>query len=173
MKMTIREERPEEFAAIYDLVKTAFATAKMSDGDEQEFVNRLRASGDYIPQLALVAEDAKGLAGHVMLTRARLDVNGEVRETLLLAPLCVEISHRDNGLGAQLVEESFRRARAMGFTSVFLLGDPAYYARFGLRDATVFAIGNAHGFPAPYFMGCELIPGALAAGGIFSCGTPA
>lgn len=55
--MRIRQEREEEFPAIYDLVKVAFQTAKVSSGDEQNFVLRLRAGGNYIPELALVAED--------------------------------------------------------------------------------------------------------------------
>lgn len=54
--MTIRPERPAEFAALYDFIKTAFSTARVADGDEQEFTDRLRAGEGYIPELALVAE---------------------------------------------------------------------------------------------------------------------
>ena len=46
--MTIRQATPEDFDAIYSLVKTAFQTAKVSDGDEQDFVLKLR-KGRYIP----------------------------------------------------------------------------------------------------------------------------
>ncbi len=38
--MVIRQERPQEFPQIYDLVKVAFQTAKVSDGKEQDFVNQ-------------------------------------------------------------------------------------------------------------------------------------
>ena len=47
--MIIRRETPEEFSEIYDLVKSAFQTAKVSNGKEQDFVNELRRSGNYIP----------------------------------------------------------------------------------------------------------------------------
>jgi putative acetyltransferase len=42
--MIIREEQPQEYRAIYELVKTAFKTARVSDGKEQDFVNRLRSA---------------------------------------------------------------------------------------------------------------------------------
>ncbi|GBF35004.1 hypothetical protein DCCM_4125 [Desulfocucumis palustris] len=40
--MIIRRETPEEFSRIYDLVKFAFQTAKVSNGKEQDFVNQRR-----------------------------------------------------------------------------------------------------------------------------------
>ena len=40
--MTIRQAAPQDFDAIYSLVKTAFQTAKVSDGGEQDFVLKLR-----------------------------------------------------------------------------------------------------------------------------------
>ena len=60
--MTIRQATPEDFDAIYSLVKTAFQTAKVSDGDEQDFVLKLR-KGRYIPELELVAEEDGVLIG--------------------------------------------------------------------------------------------------------------
>ena len=63
--MTIRQAKPEDFDAIYSLVKTAFQTAKVSDGDEQDFVLKLR-KGHYIPELELVAEEDGVLIGHIM-----------------------------------------------------------------------------------------------------------
>ena len=43
---TVRQEREAEFPAIYELIRTAFATAEVSDGDEQDFANRLRIHGN-------------------------------------------------------------------------------------------------------------------------------
>ena len=50
-------------------MKLAFETAHVSNGEEQDFVNQLRAEGNYIPRLALVAEEDGKLIGHIMLTR--------------------------------------------------------------------------------------------------------
>ncbi|MCA1263202.1 GNAT family N-acetyltransferase, partial [Nitratireductor aquimarinus] len=44
------------------------------------------------------------------------------------------------GIGAQLVEEAHRRLRAAGETLSIVLGEPAYYGRFGYthEDAAAF-----------------------------------
>lgn len=54
MNVTIRTEAPKDFETIYNFVKIAFETAEHADGTEQDFVNQLRASETYIPELALV-----------------------------------------------------------------------------------------------------------------------
>jgi putative acetyltransferase len=160
--MQIRPERPSEFSEIYELVRTAFATAKVSEGDEQDFVDRLRAGPDYIPELALVAEDEGGIIGHIMLTRTSVVTADGARQVLLLAPICVALERRDRGVGARLIGEALRRARELGHTAVVLVGDPAYYARFGFRPCASFGIANANGIPDQYVMALELAARSLA-----------
>lgn len=163
----IRPEREEEFDLIYHLTKAAFETAAHRDGDEQDFVNDLRARGNYIPELALVAEVDGAPAGHMMLTRTwitderggRLDL-----DVLLLAPLSVLPEHQRRGVGAALVEAGFARARGLGYRAVFLLGDPAYYHRFGFVAASHFGLRCSVGLPPENDENCmarELVPGAL------------
>jgi len=82
----IRQEKPSEFRCIYDLVKTAFQTAKVSEGDEQDYVDKLRAGGSYIPELALVAEEDTELIGHIMLTKTCITTENSQVEALLIAP---------------------------------------------------------------------------------------
>lgn len=159
--MRIRQEREEEFPAIYDLVKVAFQTAKVSSGDEQNFVLRLRAGGNYIPELALVAEEDGKLLGHIMLTKTFFVEQGREHEVLLLAPISVVLESRNQGIGKALVEEVFRLAREKDYTAAVLVGDPAYYERFGFRPTLDFGIKNTNGIPDQYVMACELIPGAL------------
>lgn len=69
MEYIIRQETEQDHPAIYDLIRTAFETAKVSDGDEQDFAVNLRNNSKlYIPELALVAEEGGKLIGHIMLT---------------------------------------------------------------------------------------------------------
>jgi putative acetyltransferase len=161
-RITIRPELNAEFAEIRTFVKTAFETAKVSNGDEQNFVDRLRASPDHLPDLALVAIEDDAVVGHVMATRTTIATATGAREILLLAPLAVELTHRDAGLGARLTREVLERGRAAGFDAVTLVGDPAYYGRFGFRPATDFGVENTNGIPPQYVLMCELAPGALA-----------
>ena len=160
--MHIRPERKEEFPQIYTLVEEAFKTAKVADGDEQDFVDMLRAGDKYVPELALVAEEDGELIGHIMLTEAMVrDSGGSETPVLLLAPVSVALGRRSRGVGGTLIEESFRRAREMGYRAVFLLGDPAYYNRFGFRPADDFGIRYHVDVPAEYFLGIELVPDGL------------
>lgn len=159
--MIIRRERPEEFPQIYDLVKVAFQTAKVADGNEQDFVNQLRSSGNYIPELALVAEENSQLVGHIMLTKTYIINNDNKYEMLLLAPISVALEYRNRGVGSNLIKESFKLAQEMGYTSVLLIGDPAYYHRFGFETAANYGIQHIK-IPAENVMVYELVPGALS-----------
>ena len=161
-EIEIRPEMPADFAEIHALVKTAFETAKVSNGDEQNFVDRLRASSDYLPDLALVAIEDDRIVGCVMLTRTSIVTAAGPREILLFAPLAVDLAHRSAGLGARLTREALERGRAAGFDAVTLVGDPAYYGRFGFRPTTDFGVDNTDGIPSQYVQMLELVPGALA-----------
>ena len=120
---TVRQEREAEFPAIYELIRTAFATAEVSDGDEQDFANRLRIHGNYIPELALVAECQGKLIGHIMLTRTVVTQDdGTPYEALMIAPLSVVLDYRNQGVGSALLKEGLRLAQSMGYRAAFLCG---------------------------------------------------
>lgn len=156
--MTIRPERPDEFPVIRSLIEEVFRAAPVSDGDEHRFAERRRAESVYLPCLALVAAEGDRLAGHVMFTRHSL---GDGTQVLLLAPLAVRADMRNQGIGAALVREGLRRGAEAGFGSVVLLGDSAYYGRFGFRPCSDCGIRNTDGIPDAYVLALELRQGAL------------
>lgn len=53
------------------------------------------------------------------------------RAVLLLGPVAVHPTAQGEGLGGYLMRESLRRATAMGWARVMLVGDAPYYRRFG------------------------------------------
>lgn len=159
--MNIRPEQERDFKEIYQLVKTAFESAAVSNGDEQNFVDRLRTGSGYVEDLALVAEENGRLIGHVMLTEGQLWQEGEGRTMLLLAPLSVARENRGRGIGAALVKEALDRARNKWYEAVFLVGDPAYYSRFGFKGISEFDLKPSLDIPPQYVQVFELIPGAL------------
>lgn len=159
---TIREETDRDQAEIYTLIKTAFETAKVKDGNEQDFAANLRKSDRYIPELALVAQSGGKLIGHIMLTKTKLTrPDGKVEEVLLVAPLSVLIEYRDKGVGSALMKEGLRKAKEMGYNAAFLCGDPGYYERFGYKRSSLFGIGNAQNIPEQYVLAYELKRNAL------------
>jgi predicted N-acetyltransferase YhbS len=160
--LIVRQEHPSEFQSVYDLVKIAFQTAKVSDGNEQDFVNKLRASMNYIPQLALVAEEDSKLVGHIMLTKTYVTMGNSKFDALLLAPLSVRLEYRRRGIGSKLVRQSFELAKNLGHSFVFVVGDPAFYGRFGFTSSALFGIKHVPTIPVQFVMVHELFAGALS-----------
>ncbi len=137
--MIIRQQRGEEYFLTEKIAETAFCPAKGAYETVPDYLRALRKSENYLPRLDLVAEENGELIGHLMLTKMSLPCAGAQDRTLLLAPVSVLPEHRNGGVGAALVREGQKRAREMGFTSIFLAGDPAYFRRFGFLPTADFA----------------------------------
>lgn len=157
----VRQTTEAEFPIVYNLIKTAFLTAEHRDGNEQDFAAGLRNSGNYIPELDLIATFDGHPAGHILFTKTFVTKpDGSKYETLLVAPLSVLLEHRSKGIGSMLMKEGFRIAANMGYGSAFLIGDPDYYQRFGFKPTHLYGIKHET-FPAEYVMVKEISPNAL------------
>ncbi len=157
----IRCEQQTDYDEIYELIQTAFQTAKTPPSDEEEYAVSLRQSDGYIPELALIAESDGKIVGQVMLTKTYIDTGAEEIEALLLGPVAVLIEHRRKGIGAKLITEALNKAKKMGYKAVFLCGDPDYYNRFGFKPVVDFGISYDMDIPAKYVLACELREGWL------------
>jgi len=140
--VVIRPERDADHAAIAEVVRAAF----LRHPDEVAvFVERLRASEEFIPELALVAEDSSGVIAHVMLSWVGVEGGSRTR-ILNLTPMSVRPDRQRIGVGSRLIRDALGRAEAAGEPAVMVQGHPEYYPRFGFERAT------ALGFVAPYPM---------------------
>lgn len=166
--MEIRQAREGDFPAIYALVRAAFATARVSDGTEQDFVLELRRRDTYRPELELVAEEDGALAGHILLTEQPVPGGPEGLRGLLLAPLCVRLEDRGRGLGGRLIRAGARRGTELGYNALFLVGDPEYYGRYGFENAAALGFTNETGVPDQFVLALGLTPDSLrgARGGL-------
>lgn len=127
----IRPETPGDHRAIADVVTRAFGSPA-----EARLVEAIRASPEYLRDLALVALVDDHVVGHVMISRCTLlDVAGGESTAVMLSPLAVDPDHQGGGLGGRLVREVTSRASAAGHSFVVLEGDPSYYSRFGFEPA--------------------------------------
>ncbi|MBB6612525.1 N-acetyltransferase [Pontibacter sp. Tf4] len=131
MKITIRQEEPKDYTAVSELIEEAFRNEAYSDHKEHFLVKRLRKSDTFIPELSMVAEVEGTIVGHILLTRISI-VNGEHRfPSLALAPVSVKPAFQGKGIGSQLIREAHSIAKALGYSSIVLLGHENYYPRFG------------------------------------------
>jgi putative acetyltransferase len=121
----IRDERPEDYENVYHLVASAFERE-----DEAVLVKKLRATVK--PFLSLVAEVDGKIVGHVFFSPVTIESSGAAAPPVGgLAPLSVDLAHRETGIGAELARVGLKCCPALGWKAVFVLGDPAYYDRFG------------------------------------------
>ena len=79
MKITIRQEEPEDFKEVFKVIESAFEPLQFSDHKEQFLVERLRKSNAFIPELSLVAEIENKIAGHILLTYISPQINRAVK----------------------------------------------------------------------------------------------
>ena len=130
--MLIRREKSGDEKAIYALTRAAFATARHSNGTETDIVDALRDAGSL--RLSLVAEDAGEIVGHVAFSP--VTIAGRDEGWLGLGPISVAPDRQGSGIGSALVREGLDHIRKAGAGGCVLVGDPAYYSRFGFKGGT-------------------------------------
>jgi predicted N-acetyltransferase YhbS len=110
---------------------------------------------------------ADGLALSVV---ARGQVIGTVRlwhvsaggvPALVLGPLAVDTAFRKLGVGAALITRALAVARSRGHRAVLLLGDAAYYGRFGFSAAKTADLMLPGAYEQERLLGVEFAEGAL------------
>jgi predicted N-acetyltransferase YhbS len=162
MSITIRRERPEDYRETEILTREAFWDLYKPGCDEHLVAHKLREAAGFVGELDLVACEGERIVGNIMYMRSRvLDSNGQMHEVLCLGPVSVLPTHQGRGIGGRLIKESIALARELGFGGVFLMGNPAYYSKFGFRNAKEFGVLASDGKSHDYFMGLELAPGRL------------
>jgi putative acetyltransferase len=147
-KTVFRPAAPEDRLAVLAVQKRAF------DRDsEADLVDRLVESP--VETISMIAELDGRIVGHVLLS----EIDGPKR-SLVLAPLGVDPDWRDFLIGTELTRRAIAQARGDGWLSVFVLGDPVYYGRFGFKSEMADPVECA--WQGPNFMALELVPGGLA-----------
>lgn len=126
----IREERSGDEAAIAALVVSAFRNAPHSDGSEARIVDDLRRQGDLTLSLVTVNMDC-AIIGHAAISPVGMEDGSP--GWFGLGPVAVIPLRQRAGIGSAMIEEAISRLTALGAAGCVVLGDPAYYGRFGFR----------------------------------------
>ncbi|TBW40764.1 N-acetyltransferase [Siculibacillus lacustris] len=151
----IRDERSFDVAPREALLDTAFGAGRFAKTCERLREGRRPAEG-----LALVAEDRAGrLIGTVRLWHVEA---GEAGPSLMLGPIAVAAAARSLGLGGALMRAAIARAGRLGHRSILLVGDAAWYARFGFAPDLTLGLDLPGPVERARFLGLELVEGALA-----------
>ncbi len=158
MAVLIRRETDADVAAIRTVTDAAFRGMTYASGTEAAIVEALRSAGALA--LSLVAEEGGRVIGHVAFSPVTVD--GQDIGWLGLGPLSVEPAMQGAGVGTALVGEGLAQLRLAGIAGCVVLGDPAYYGRFGFMAGPRLRYGNA---PPEFFQGLSFT-GAMPAGSV-------
>lgn len=150
---TIRPEQPADIPAIHAVHASSFPTDA-----EARLVDTLRASNHLT--VSLVAEVEGVVVGHIAFSPVS-NALGQVG--MGLAPIAVLETHRRRGIAAELVRAGLETCRAAGVGWAVVLGEPAYYSRFGFCPASEFGLIDEYGGGAA-FQAIELTAGGLPKG---------
>lgn len=122
--LAISAELPSDRDAVEALVLAAFGPGRYAKTAERIREMARMAAG-------LVARDGDRIVGSVRLWAITIGDTPAV----FLGPITVAADHRKGGLGAELVAACVGAARADDVGGVLLVGDAAYFERFGFVAA--------------------------------------
>lgn len=157
MKLHLRNEQPEDIHQITAVTLAAFEQEKHSSHTEQFIVDALRKSGQL--SVSLVAVDNAQIIGHVAISPVTLSSGAS--GWYGLGPLSVLPDWQAQGVGSALMKAALTELQRQGASGCVVLGDPAYYTRFGFVPRAELVLP---GVPPEYFQ-------ALAFSGDFPVGT--
>lgn len=155
--MILRTEQEGDHEAIADVTARAFLGVEHSDQSEPSIIARLREADALA--LSIVAVERGGIVGHIAFSPVTID--GKDCGWFGLGPVSVMPDRQNQGIGTALIQAGLAELRSRGAAGCVLLGEPAYYRRFGFEvDEHL----RYEGAPPEYFMRLNLTDGTAPAG---------
>lgn len=154
--IVIRGEREADAESVWCLNAEAFPTPA-----EANLVNVLKRECEC---LSLVAEHREAIVGHILFSPVTLEDQTDLK-LFGLAPMAVNPSLQNRGVGSLLVEEGIARCRREQGDAIVVLGHPNYYPRFGFRPSVQFGLRSDYDVPDDVFMLLELRQGVFSNSG--------
>ncbi len=137
--MHIRPEQPADAAAIRRVTAEAFRDIPYSDQTEPDIVEALRAAGAL--SVSLVAIESGEIVGRVAFSPVAITTSEG--DWYGLGPVSVRPNRQRRGIGQALVRAGPGDLKTLHAAGCVVLGDPAYYGRFGFEPDPALAYQGA------------------------------
>lgn len=161
VKQTQIQIRPEnredtqELAVIAQVITEAFQAIPHSQHNEQHIVDRLRQANALTVSLVAVDQQTQKIVGYVAVSPVHIHASSENQETTHadtqnwygLGPIAVAPHRQKQGVGVALMQAALSQLRTLHAAGCVLLGNPAYYQRFGFVPADSLVL---FGLPVEY-----------------------
>ncbi|QDT75301.1 GNAT family N-acetyltransferase [Lacipirellula limnantheis] len=149
MACHVRPERSNDAAAIEALIAAAFLDAPHTSHTEQLIVAAVRAAGALT--VSLVAEAEGAVVGHVAVSP--VTISDGALGWYGLGPISVLPAWQGRGIGSALMRAALDAVRQMGAAGCVVLGEPAFYGRFGFKAEPGLVLPE---IPPEYFQAISL-----------------
>lgn len=160
--MIIRPETASDYEAIRHILVMAFEHHPYSHQTEHLIVEALRTADALL--VSLVAEVDEIVVGQIAFSPAKID--GKDCPWVTLGPVAVLPAFQRQGIGQALIKEGLKTIWGLGMQGCVLVGDPAYYGRFGFRHIPTLRLEGLPPQFSQYFMSLpmnDLIPEGVVA----------
>lgn len=155
-EIIIRKEAEKDYKNTEYMTLRAFWNIHEAGCNEHFLVHLLREADCYLPKISRVAEADGKIVGTIMYARAKVVDEDREHEVLTFGPLAVEPTCHNRGIGAALMEETFRLAKEAGYAGIIIFGEPDYYPKHGFVPCEKFGITTADGGNFDAFMAYPL-----------------
>jgi putative acetyltransferase len=160
--VVIRPATTADAASILAVVGDAFSYGGTRDaGEELAIVRATWSAQAGRPLLELVAVEGGTVVGHLQAAPGRLD--GRAAAVAGVAPVCVASAHQGRGSGSTLMAALIGAAEQLHWPLLVLLGDPAYYGRFGFEAAGPLGLSYSPAGAGNRHFQARRLPGSSAA----------
>lgn len=133
--MVIRNEKPEDYRVVEEMIKKAFWNLSVPGCNEHYFAHQVRKSADYIPELDFVMEENGQIIGHILYVKAKfIATDGTEKNILSFGPFTIHPDYQRKGYGRKLLNHSLEVAKEMGYDTVAIYGNPENYACYGFKN---------------------------------------
>lgn len=160
----IRPETTKDYKDIISLVLRSFQEGtNYSDGtDIIAFIEEIRASEYYIPDLSFVAELDRKIVGHFLFSHFPLSKTkdgGHINDgsIVMLAPVSVHADYFHKHIGITMLKLGIEEVKKRGFKGINVEGDYRFYNRIGFKTSSEYNIYPTSGIPMnePRCMMCQ------------------
>jgi len=163
--MIIRQEQPNDWRVVEDLVRESFWNVYRPGALEHYVLHRLRDDPAFVRELDFVMELGGRIIGQNIFVQAKISADdGREIPILTMGPICIAPDLKRQGYGKKLLDFSLERAGALGFGAICFEGNIDFYGKSGFTYAREFGI-RYHSLPEgaddSFFLCRELVTGYL------------
>lgn len=165
MEIIIRNETPDDYREVENLIRESFWNVYRPGCLEHFVIHELRNDPAFVKELDFVMELDGRIIGQNMFMHAVIAADdGRNIPIMTMGPICIANDLKRKGYGKKLLDYSLEQARKLSCGALCFEGNIGFYGKSGFGYASEKGI-RYHGLPegadASFFLCRELIPGYL------------